>query len=126
MNQCPKRAIETAHGFIAGFLVLFNLIMPALVYPALYTIVPVLSGAGIMARIVRFIVKAALMLSALFLSYRVLHRGLRIRAIERLAVLTSLTHFGFWRRYRAPVAARATIVSREKEIMTDRARMTLS
>jgi hypothetical protein len=45
------------------------------------------------------------MVLGLFLSYRLLHRGLRVRVIERLVVLTSLTHFGFWRRYRPPNAS---------------------
>ena len=113
MNQCPKRAIETAHGFVAGFLLLFNLIMLALIYPALRPIAPVLSGAGIIAKVVRFLFETTLMLSALFLSYRVLHRGLRFRAITQLTVLTSLTHFGSWRRYRVPEAPHATTVRRE-------------
>jgi hypothetical protein len=41
------------------------------------------------------------MLGVLFLSYRLLHRALRVRFVERLVVATSLTHFAFWRRYRA-------------------------
>jgi hypothetical protein len=103
MNRCPKRAIETAHGFVAAFLVLFNAAMPALVYPALR---PLIASAwpagGVVARLGRSVFETALMLGALFLSYRALHRGLRFRPIERLAVVTSLTHFGFWRRYRPP------------------------
>lgn len=42
------------------------------------------------------------MLGTLFVAYRALHRGLRFRPIERLAVITSLTHFRFWRRYHPP------------------------
>jgi hypothetical protein len=41
-----------------------------------------------------------LTLGFLLLAYRLLHRGLRVRAIERIVVWSSLTHFGFWRRYR--------------------------
>lgn len=113
INQCPKRAIETAHGFVAGFLFFFNLIMLALIYPALHPVAPVLSGAGFIAKLARFVFETILMLSALFLSYRVLHRALRFRAIEQLTVLTSLTHFGFWRRYRVPNVPIASTVRRE-------------
>ena len=102
MNHCPKRAIETAHGFVVGFLVAFNVAVAALVYPLVLPLVPVLSGAGLGGTATRFAFESALMLAVLFLSYRLLHLGLRFRPIERLAVLTSLTHFAFWRRYRAP------------------------
>jgi ferredoxin len=103
MNRCPKRAIETAHGFVAAFLVLFNAAMTALVYPALLP--PIASAGpegGVVAGLGRSVFETALMLGALFLSYRALHRGLRFRPIERVAVVTSLTHFAFWRRYRPP------------------------
>jgi ferredoxin len=102
MNHCPKRAIETAHGFVVGFLVAFNVAVAALVYPLVLPLVPVMSGAGLGGTATRFAFESALMLAVLFLSYRLLHLGLRFRPIERLAVLTSLTHFAFWRRYRAP------------------------
>jgi hypothetical protein len=113
MNQCPRRAIETAHGFVVAFLLLFNLIMLALIYPALHSIAPVLSGTGYIAKLVRFVFETTFMLSALFLSYRVLHRALRFPAIEQLTVLTSLTHFGFWRRYQVPKGSHASTVRRE-------------
>jgi ferredoxin len=99
MNRCPKRAIETAHGFVAGFLFFFDAAMLVLIYPALRPVASVLSDNGVVATLARFVFETALMLVALFLSYRLLHRGLRYRLIERLTVLTSLTHFGFWRRY---------------------------
>jgi len=113
MNQCPKRAIETAHGFVAGFLFLFDVALLALIYPALRPVASVLSDTGMVATLVRFVLDAALMLAALFLSYRLLHRGLGVRPIERLIVLTSLTHFAFWRRYRLPRDLRADSLESE-------------
>ena len=50
----------------------------------------------------RFVLDSALSLAVLFAAYRLLHRALALRLVERIAVGTSLTHFGFWRRYRAP------------------------
>lgn len=102
MNHCPKRAVEAAHGFIAAFLVVFDVALLALIYPAVHPIASVLSDTGVVGTLARFVFEAALMLVALFLSYRLLHRGLRFRLVERLVVLTSLTHFRFWRRYRPP------------------------
>lgn len=102
MNHCPKRAIETAHGFVAGFLILFDAALAVLIYPALRPVASVLPDVGVVATPARLVFETVLMLVALFLSYRLLHRGLRFRLIERLMVFTSLTHFGFWRRYRPP------------------------
>jgi ferredoxin len=102
MNHCPRRAIETAHGFVAGFLVLLNVLLAGLVYPALRPVTSFVPASGAFATLARFVFETALMLAALVVFYRLLHRGLRVRVIERLAVLTSLTHFSFWRRYRPP------------------------
>jgi len=102
MNHCPKRAIETAHGFAIGVPVLFSLAMTGLVYPVLRPLLPALADGKGLAGWSRFVLEPALMLAVLFASYRLLHRALRWRAVERLVVLTSLTHFGFWRRYRTP------------------------
>ncbi len=103
MNRCPKRAIENAHGFIAAFLVLLNAAMPVVVYPVRMPLIALAWPAGgVVARLGRSVFETVFMLGALFLSYRILHRGLRFRPIERLAVATSLTHFGFWRRYHPP------------------------
>jgi Pyruvate/2-oxoacid:ferredoxin oxidoreductase delta subunit len=109
MNRCPKRAIETAHGFIAGFLFLFDVALLALIHPALRPVASMFSGSGVVGTLCRLAFDTALMLAALFLSYRLLHRGLRFRLIERLMVLTSLTHFGFWRRYRPPSQFAGTV-----------------
>jgi ferredoxin len=107
MNHCPKRAIETAHGFVAGFLFLFYAGILALIDSASGPLAPVVSETGVAGTLTRFFFENALLLAALFLSYRLLHRGLRFRVIERLMVITSLTHFGFWRRYRPPRSVRA-------------------
>lgn len=103
INRCPKRAIETAHGFVAGVLVLVYAAMTALVYPVLgLPIASAWPGGGLLASLGRSVVESVLLLAVLFLLYRALHWGLRFRPIERLAVVTSLTHFRFWRRYRPP------------------------
>ncbi len=109
MNHCPKRAIETAHGFIAGFLFLFEIALLVLVYPALRPVASMLSASGVVGALSRFAFDTAFMLVALFLSYRLLHHGMRVRLIERLTVFTSLTHFGFWRRYRPPNQGAGTV-----------------
>lgn len=102
MNNCPKRAIETGHGFVIGFLLLINFVVLTLVYPALQPVLPIFSDTGIVGKIARLTFETILMLAGIFLAYRLWHRWLRYQVFERLTVLTSLTHFRFWRRYRAP------------------------
>lgn len=112
MNLCPRRAIETAHGFVVAVPLLFLIVMTALVYPALRLLVPAGTGSGQMTR---FLLENAILLAVLFLSYRLLHRALRVPLVERLTVLTSLTHFGFWRRYRVRKADPASVSQPEIE-----------
>jgi Pyruvate/2-oxoacid:ferredoxin oxidoreductase delta subunit len=102
MNACPKRAIETAHGFLVGVMVLFSAAMAALVYPALHRLAPALMADELLPAAARNALEAGLSVGTLVLCYRLLHRALRWRVVERLVVATSLTHWRWWRRYRAP------------------------
>ena len=101
INQCPRRAIETAHGFIVAVPLLLSLLMTALVAPAVRPLVPAWA-TGRLGELARVAFDSVLMLTVLFLAYRLMHRALRLRPVERIVVATSLTHFKFWRRYRAP------------------------
>lgn len=105
MNLCPRRAIETAHGFVlAVSLLLSALVLPAAIRAA-SPLLPSWGRTGVAGWLIRFAVENGLVLGVLFAAYQVLHRALRLRVVERLVVATSLTHFRFWRRYRAPSAA---------------------
>jgi len=101
MNRCPRRAIETAHGFVAALVVLAGLATTALLHAALGPSAP-LGRSGP----VRLTVETVVLLALLGVAYRALHAGLRVRAVERLAVWTSLTHLPAWGRYRALRAPR--------------------
>jgi ferredoxin len=102
MNHCPRRAIETAHGFVFGVVLLVELAVATLVLPPLLAAFPWLGGPSALAWLALVALETALLLGAMLPAYRLLHRGLRHRAVERLVTLTSLTHFAWWRRYRAP------------------------
>jgi ferredoxin len=102
MNHCPRRAIQTAHGFVIGLALLVDLAVATLVLPPLVAAFPGLDGPSPLAWLALIVLESALLVGALLLAYRLLHRGLRHRAVERLVTLTSLTHFAWWRRYRAP------------------------
>ena len=102
MNHCPRRAVQTAHGFVIGLALLVNVAVATLVLPPLLAALPALGGRSAGAWLARASLESALLFGALVLAYRLLHRGLRHRAVERLVTFTSLTHFAWWRRYRAP------------------------
>jgi ferredoxin len=102
MNLCPRRAVETAHGAVIGFLLLLSAGLTAWVYPTLRAAIPVLYAPGLLPSSARFAVKSALVILLLMVFYRGLHYALRLPLVERMVVLSSLTHFRFWRRYRAP------------------------
>lgn len=107
MNKCPQRAIETAHGFtfllwwlvfssIPYLLMRFLLqqqLLPEHIYhdyfKLIYNILVFLTG-----------------LPLIFFGYRILHRLLKYRIINKIITFTSFTHYKFWRRYRNTVNQR--------------------
>lgn len=104
MNLCPRRAIETAHGFVAVAVVVLYAGARAVVAPVSEAVARFASPAGSASTAVRVVLENAVALAGLLVAYRLLHRALRLRFVERLVVRTSLTHLAFWRRYRSPRA----------------------
>jgi ferredoxin len=102
MNQCPKLAIQTAHGFVIGLLALLSALGSRFLYSRFETWIPVAARRTFGGVSLWTIVENFIVVLVLFGTYRTLHWALRFRAVERLVVMTSLTHFRFWRRYRAP------------------------
>jgi ferredoxin len=102
MNVCPTRAIETAHGFVIG--VAFLLYGVALIWFYDFTGIydyykellnPTLFYAS------RILFHSVLFVFLLISFYYVMHFLLRFRFFERFFVLTSLTTYKFWRRYKS-------------------------
>jgi len=97
MSNCPKKAIETAHGSVLVITMLSSLVVSGLFYSYFrewfFDIEHTLLG---------FILESAMFLGILAVWYRLLHYAMRFKFIERLVVYTSLTKYKFWgRRYRA-------------------------
>jgi ferredoxin len=102
MNLCPRRAIETAHGFVLAVSLLLSAVLIPLALATVRPLLPAWAWTGVAGWSLRFAIENSLVLAVLFAAYQLLHRALRLRLVERLVVATSLTHFGWWRRYRAP------------------------
>jgi len=95
MNHCPRRAIETAHGFVGSIFALAGLAVTGLLHPALGVPEPLRASPA-----ARLALETAILLAVLGAAYRLMHAGLRYRAVERLVVWTALTHLPAWGRYR--------------------------
>lgn len=107
MNSCPERAIETAHGFVIGLLILLNVIMQSFVYMWLIDHnIPWFSESAKHGSALRFILESAFTFVALIISYRLVHYLRRIRIFDFLIKYTSLTTYKFWGRYKPRIDAR--------------------
>jgi ferredoxin len=101
MNICPKRAIETAHGFVIGITFLIYSVILVWIYRILHFEQLIGSfSSGLGYKIILMLFNSVIFLSLTFLFYRILHFLLKFRIFERLFVLTSLTNYKFWRRYK--------------------------
>jgi Pyruvate/2-oxoacid:ferredoxin oxidoreductase delta subunit len=101
MNICPQLAIETAHGFIIGTLILLSSIVQYYIYkPLTEGSVPFLSELYQHTAIVRFLIQTILLFISIIISYRIFHYLRRFKPFEWLVNHTSLTFYKFWRRYK--------------------------
>jgi hypothetical protein len=95
MNLCPKKAIETGHGFIIAIYLVFLAVMP------IFYINFEKFFFKLESEILQFFLETIILLMIIAGLYRVLHFAMRFRIVERLMVYTSFTRLRFWRRYRA-------------------------
>jgi ferredoxin len=96
MSYCPHKAIETAHGSIIGFMLLFSLLI--------WSTIELNFGKSLHLDnpIVNFIIQSALMIGLLAIWYRILHFLLRYKWFNKIITFTSLTFYKFWgQRYKA-------------------------
>lgn len=101
MNDCPLKAIETAHGFIIVIWLLTSLfvryVISYLLNHQFFENEQWLQNENIKTLIVSFAI-----FPVLFIGYRLMHWLMRFKLFERIFVLSSLTKFKFWGRYKSP------------------------
>lgn len=96
MSFCPHKAIETGHGAIIAYMLLFSLVI--------WSSIEVLFGQMLHFDnvIVNFVIQTGLLLSLLAIWYRIFHFLLRYKWFSKLMMFTSLTFYKFWgERYKA-------------------------
>lgn len=97
MGNCPKRAIETGHSFIIGYLIVISSIVMALFYKYFNQLFFPIEN-----EVVKFMIESVLSISLMGLFYRLIHYLMRFKFFERFIVYTSLTKYKFWGpRYKA-------------------------
>lgn len=92
--NCPKQAIETAHGFVIGYIFLASAITGSLLLLFEKNVLSIESG------FIKWIIESAILIFLLGVAYRGIHYLMRFRWIERMMVYTSLTKFKFWGKIR--------------------------
>jgi Pyruvate/2-oxoacid:ferredoxin oxidoreductase delta subunit len=101
MNTCRERAIETAHGYIIGMLILLSTVIQSLVYGWLVTFnIYWFAEDAKFGSITRLILNSVITIIAMIISYRIIHYLRRWKVFELLITYTSLTFYKFWGRYK--------------------------
>jgi Na+-translocating ferredoxin:NAD+ oxidoreductase RnfA subunit len=111
MNNCPERAVETAHGMAAGIIFLITAANSALVIFFLYkfNIRPDVWWWKISSQILAIVVM--ILISAVV--YSIVHRAMGFKPFHYLVKYTSLTTLPFWRRYKYPERIKKKVPSNE-------------
>lgn len=101
MNICPTRAIETAHGFVIGLAFLLYVVLLSWLYNVtqLNELLKIHLNP-ILQYLTQVIFHTILFVFLLISFYYVMHFLMRFKIFERFFVLTSLTTYKFWRRYK--------------------------
>ena len=96
MSYCPHKAIQTAHGPIIGFMLLFSMVLWSSIELTFREFL-LLDNP-----FVNFILQSGLLLGLIAIWYHILHFFLRYKWFNKLITLTSLTFYKFWgKRYKA-------------------------
>jgi len=97
MSNCPRKAIETGHGTIAIFAILFSLFVLTPFYQFME-----MNFYKPENEFLKLIIESILFLLFFSVWYRLMHYALKIKYLERIIVYTSLTKYAFWgKRYKA-------------------------
>ena len=101
MNNCPQKAIETAHGFII-VLWFFTSFFVGYVISRLLNYPNFENWQWLQNETIKTLIVSLAIFPFLFIGYRLMHWLMRFKIFERFFVLTSLTKYKFWGRYKIP------------------------
>jgi Pyruvate/2-oxoacid:ferredoxin oxidoreductase delta subunit/flavodoxin len=93
MNSCPKRAIETAHGLFIITIFLISTLSSLILTPLL--------PENFFYDSIRFIIVNSVFVVFLWILYKAQHLIIGKKFAGKMIVLTSLTYYKFWGRYKS-------------------------
>ncbi len=97
MGNCPEKAIETGHGFLIAYSLIFNFILLSIFYKYFD-----LYFFHFENTIIKMLIESFLFIAFNTLWYRIIHYLMRFRLMERIIVFSSFTKYKWWgRRYKA-------------------------
>lgn len=97
MGNCPEKAIETGHGFVIVYSLIFSMVLLAVFYKYFE-----LYFFPVNNELVKMLLESVLFIALNVLWYRIIHYLMRFRLVERIIVFTSFTKYKCWgRRYKA-------------------------
>lgn len=103
MNQCPHNAIETAHAYVVViWWIAFSIIPYYVTFIFTKTVIASYSFTGIMHDLIYNVFSLGLGFICFVSGYKILHFLMKFRFFNKLILITSLTSFKFWGRYKVP------------------------
>ena len=107
LNRCPERAIQTTHGLAVAFWLVISS-MYAIIFPAIVKIGGIEQDVlwwKITERLLRF----GVLIATVWALYLIMHYVQRFKPLRYVIEFTSLSRFGFWRRYISPLYKKGRI-----------------
>jgi ferredoxin len=98
LNRCPQRAIEAAHGMATAFWLIFSALNTQFILLIITTVK--IQPDALWWRITVQVISIAVMVLLVTFLYRIMHYAMGLKPVRYLVRFTSLTAFGFWRRYK--------------------------
>lgn len=97
MSNCPRKAIETGHGYIVAGMHVFYSVILVLFYKYFNV-----WFSPFESELLKMVIESVVLIAFIGIWYRMVHWLLQFKVPERLTVYTSLTKYHWWgRRYKA-------------------------
>jgi len=101
INRCPEKAIQTTHGLAVAFWLIISSLF-GVIFPAIVRIGGINQDA-IWWKIIEQLLQFGVLIASVWACYLIIHYIQRFKPFRYMIEFTSLSRFGFWRRYLSPL-----------------------
>lgn len=99
MNNCPKRSIQTAHGYFIGAMFLSHSLILVLFWKYVSKLFSPPTD-DLFWKFIDILISGSITIFTFFVTYRIFHFLLKFPVIKQIINYSSLTRLNFWRRYK--------------------------